>query len=65
MLRSVSDTPERQLNGLADSVTLAGTYDWLGLVRAFVREPRGFVRAAADANRALRRLGAAAKGWSR
>jgi len=64
VLRSVSDTPERKLNGLADSLTLAGTYDWFGLVRAFARQPRGFVRAATDAKRALDRLGAATKGWS-
>ena len=64
VLRAVSDTPERQLNGLADSLTLAGTYDWFGLVRAFARQPRGFVRAAADAKRALDHLGAATKEWS-
>ena len=64
VLRAISDTPERQLNGLAESVTTAGNVNWFGLVRAFVREPRGFVRAAADAKRALDRLGAAAKGWS-
>jgi adenosylhomocysteine nucleosidase len=65
VLRAISDTPERKLNGLAESVTIAGNLNWSGLARAFMREPRGFVRAAADANRALRRLGAAAKGWSR
>jgi hypothetical protein len=65
VLRAISDTPERKLNGLAESVTTAGNLNWSGLARAFLREPRGFVRAAADANRALRRLGAAAKGWSR
>jgi nucleoside phosphorylase len=64
VLRAVSDTPGRPLNGLADSVTLAGTTDWTGLARAFVRQPRGFARAAADAMRALDRLGDAAKGWS-
>ena len=64
VLRAVSDTPEGQLNGLADSLTLAGTYDWFGLVRAFARQPCAFVRAAADAKRALDRLGAATKGWS-
>ena len=64
VMRAVSDTPERQLSGLADSLTLAGTYDWLGLVRAFARRPREFVRAATDAKRALDRLGDAAKGWS-
>jgi hypothetical protein len=64
VLRAVSDTPERTLNGISGSVKPAGTYDWPGLVRAFAREPRGFARAASDARRALDRLGAAARGWS-
>ena len=64
VLRAVSDTPERQLNGISDSVSATGAYDWPGLARAFARRPRGFVRAAADAKRALDRLGAVAKGWS-
>ena len=41
-----------------------GGYDWRGLLGAFVRQPRGFTRAASDARRALGRLGAAAEGWS-
>ena len=65
VLRAISDTPERPLNGVAESLTTEGTYDWIGLARAFVRQPRAFARAAADANRALDRLGTAAKGWSR
>ena len=64
VLRAVSDTPERTLNGICASVKPAGAYDWPGLARAFARQPRGFARAAADAKRALDRLGAAAKGWS-
>jgi len=64
VLRAVSDTPERTLHGICDSVKPGGAYDWPGLVRAFAREPRGFARAAADAKRALGRLGEAAKGWS-
>jgi adenosylhomocysteine nucleosidase len=64
VLRAVSDTPERPLNGIAGAVTPAGGYDWPGLVRAFAREPRGFARAASDARRALGRLGDAAKGWA-
>jgi nucleoside phosphorylase len=64
VLRAISDTPERPLNGVADALTLEGTYNWVGLARAFARQPRDFARAAADANRALDRLAAAAKGWS-
>jgi len=64
VLRAISDTPERPLNGVAESLTLAGTTNWSGLARAFVRQPRGFIRAAADAMRALDRLGDAAKRWS-
>jgi hypothetical protein len=64
VLRAVSDTPERTLHGICDSVKPGGAYDWPGLVRAFAREPRGFARAASDAKRALDRLGTAAKGWS-
>lgn len=64
VLRAVSDTPERPLNGIAGAVTTDGAYDWPGLVRAFAREPRGFTRAAGDARRALRRLTAATRGWA-
>jgi hypothetical protein len=65
VLRAVSDTPERPLNGIAAGVRPEGGYDWPALARAFVREPRAFVRAATDVQRALGRLGEAAKGWAR
>ena len=65
VLRAVSDTPDRRLNGIAGGVKREGGYDWPGLAKAFARSPRGFVRAASDARRALGRLGDAAKGWSR
>jgi hypothetical protein len=56
VLRAVSDTPERPLDGLVGGVTAGGGYSWTGLARAFARSPRGFVRSASDARRALRRL---------
>ena len=62
VLRVVSDTPERPLSGIEAGAKAEGGYDWRGLARAFVREPRGVARAASDARRALGRLGAAAKG---
>jgi hypothetical protein len=65
VLRAVSDTPARPLEGIVGGVKADGAYDWLGLVRAFARSPRRFVRAASDARRALGRLGDATKGWSR
>jgi nucleoside phosphorylase len=64
VLRVVSDTPERPLNGIANGVKADGGYDWSALAGAFVRDPRGFVRAAADGRRALSRLGEAAEAWS-
>jgi adenosylhomocysteine nucleosidase len=63
-LRAVSDTPSRPLDGLASGVRADGAYDWPALARAFASSPRGFVRSAADAKRALASLGDAAKGWS-
>ncbi|HSC48752.1 MAG TPA: hypothetical protein VLD16_00705 [Gaiellaceae bacterium] len=65
VLRAVSDTPSRPLDGLAAGVRPDGRTDWPALARAFARSPRGFVRSAGDAQRALGRLGEAAKGWSR
>ena len=56
VLRAVSDTPARPLDGLVGGVTPEGGYNWPGLVRAFVRSPRRFVRSATDAHRALGRL---------
>jgi nucleoside phosphorylase len=64
VLRAVSDSPDRPLNGIASGVRRDGSYDWPALARAFVREPRACVRAASDARRALSRLGEAARGWS-
>jgi adenosylhomocysteine nucleosidase len=65
VLRAVSDTPSRPLEGLAGGVKQDGGYDWPALARVFAHSPRGFVRSAIDAQRALGRLGEAAKGWSR
>ena len=65
VLRAVSDTPSRPLEGLAAGVKQDGGYDWPALARAFARSPRGFVRSASDAQRALGRLGDTAKWWSR
>jgi hypothetical protein len=64
VLRAVSDTPSRPLDGLASGVKEDGAYDWPALARAFASSPRGFVRSAADAQRALGRLREVAKGWS-
>jgi hypothetical protein len=64
VFRAISDTPSRPLDGIASGVKADGSYDWPALARAFARSPRGFVRAATDAQRALGRLGAAARGWS-
>ena len=64
VLRAVSDTPSRPLDGLAKGVRPDGRTDWTALARAFASSPRGFVRSAGDAQRALGRLRAAAEGWS-
>jgi adenosylhomocysteine nucleosidase len=64
VLRAVSDTPARPLDGLAHGVKEDGGYDWPALARAFASSPRRFLRSAADAQRALRRLREAARGWS-
>jgi adenosylhomocysteine nucleosidase len=65
VLRAISDTPSRPLDGLADGVTPDGRTDWPALAKAFARSPLRTGRSAADAQRALGRLGDAAKGWSR
>jgi adenosylhomocysteine nucleosidase len=65
VLRAVSDTPERPLNGIAAGVRRDGAYDWPALARAFLSHPRASARAAADAHRALGRVGEAARGWSK
>jgi adenosylhomocysteine nucleosidase len=65
VLRAVSDTPARPLDGIVAGVKDDGGYDWPALARAFAGSPRAFIRSAADARRALRELREAAKGWSR
>jgi hypothetical protein len=64
VLRAVGDTPSRPLDGLATGVKGDGGYDWPALARAFASSPRGFVRSATDAQRALGHLREAARGWS-
>jgi hypothetical protein len=65
VLRAISDTPSRPLDGLADGVKPDGSTDWVALAKAFARQPLRTGRSAADAQRALGRLGDAARGWSR
>jgi hypothetical protein len=52
------------LHGICAAVKPEGQYDWVGLARAFAREPRGFAQAASDAKRALDRLAAATRSWA-
>jgi hypothetical protein len=56
VVRAVGDTAERTLHGIPAAVKPDGSYDWPGLVKAFVRDPRGFAGAASNARRALKRL---------
>ncbi len=55
-IRAISDTPDRQLAGLAEGAKLNGEVDVRGLVRGFARAPLATLVAAAGAMRALRRL---------
>ncbi len=59
-IRAISDAPGRELAGLAEGLRLDGGIDYLGLARAFLREPRETARAARDARRALKSLEAVA-----
>jgi hypothetical protein len=59
-IRAISDTPERELGGLARGAKVNGDTNWPGLARAFVSAPRETARAAADARRALKSLEALA-----
>jgi hypothetical protein len=59
-IRAISDTPERELGGLAQGAKLNGDTNWAGLLRAFASAPRETARAAADARRALKSLEAIA-----
>ena len=65
VLRAVSDTPERGLNGICDAVKPEGPYDWAGIARGLARSPVGFVRAGLDGKRALDSLAAATSRWTR
>ena len=55
-IRAISDTPDRELAGLAEGARPNGDVDYLGLVRGFMRAPRETARAAHDARRALKSL---------
>jgi adenosylhomocysteine nucleosidase len=55
-IRVVSDTPGRELAGLAEAAKPNGDTDYVGLLRGFVHAPRATARAARDARRALKRL---------
>jgi adenosylhomocysteine nucleosidase len=55
-IRSISDTPELNLAGLAEGAKLDGHVDVRGLVRGFLRSPLETTRAAIAAARALRSL---------
>jgi adenosylhomocysteine nucleosidase len=64
VLRAVADTPERPLRGIVEAVRSDGSYAWTGLVRAAVRSPRNFARAATDGRCALRALAHATRRWA-
>jgi Phosphorylase superfamily len=55
-IRAISDTPDRELAGLAEGIKPNGDTDYVGLLRGFMRAPRGTARAARDARRALQSL---------
>ena len=60
-LRVIGDTSERPLGALSAAVDERGRVAWRGLARALSRDPRGALRAIADARRALAVLSLAAK----
>jgi hypothetical protein len=59
-IRAISDTPSRELAGLARGAKANGDVDYVGLVRGFLGSPLATVRAAVDARRALQSLEAVA-----
>jgi adenosylhomocysteine nucleosidase len=59
-VRAIGDTPSRRLGALAEAAKANGDTDYRGLARAFLRAPGETVRAARDAQRALRALRAVA-----
>jgi nucleoside phosphorylase len=59
-VRAISDTPSRELGGLAQGAKPSGEIDYRGLLRGFVRAPVETAHAAAGARRALKALEAVA-----
>jgi hypothetical protein len=59
-IRSISDTPERQLGPLVRALKPTGRIDLAGLLRAFATAPRESARAARDVRAALHALGSVA-----
>jgi adenosylhomocysteine nucleosidase len=59
-IRAISDTPDRELAGLAKGAKPNGDVNYPGLVRGFVAAPLQTARAARDARAALKRLEALA-----
>ena len=55
-IRAISDTPGRELGGLAEGAKPNGDTNYAGLARAFLRAPRETARAARNARRALKSL---------
>jgi hypothetical protein len=55
-IRAISDTPDRELGGLAAGARPNGDTDYAGLLRAFLAAPRETARAASGARRALKSL---------
>jgi nucleoside phosphorylase len=59
-IRAISDTPDRELAGLAEAAKPNGDTDYAGLLRGFLRAPSATLRAALAARRALKSLEAVA-----
>jgi adenosylhomocysteine nucleosidase len=59
-IRAISDTPDRELAGLAKGAKANGDVNYRGLVAGFVGSPLQTARAARDARAALKRLEALA-----
>jgi adenosylhomocysteine nucleosidase len=55
-IRAISDTPDRELAGLAKGAKLNGDVNYPGLAAGFARSPLQTARAARDARIALKRL---------
>ena len=59
-IRAISDTPDRELAGLAKGAKLNGDVNYPGLLGGFLRSPLKTARAARDARKALKQLEALA-----